>query len=155
MSLVRPLPPGTSHALTVDGAGFLPPFVRARLGYLSDIFGWYPDDEEDPLDFTYHEVRGKLSDGLYTVTPGEHISPFHIWIAGDDNCNRSLYVGGSSCWICPDNHYLYFDAIDPTLLPDSPDRDVWWCIQYEEGIKVIKILVRPPEEITEHFPDGV
>ena len=154
MSLLRPLPSGTSH--TLKNLEFLPPFVRARLEYLADIFGWYSDDEEEEEeDFTYYEVRGKLSDGNYTTPVGVYISPINVWIASDDNCNRSFYIGGSSCWICPDSHSLYFDAIDPTLLQDSPDPAVWWCIQYEEGIKVIKILVCPSEEITEHFPDGV
>jgi hypothetical protein len=157
MSLV-PLPTGTTHSLTEDGMEFLPAFVRDRLEYLADVFNWHPDDEEDdPYNFTYYEVRGRLSDGHYTVRSGQPVSSLiSIWIASDDNCNRSLYIGGSGCWICPDSHYLFFDAIDPTLLPEKPDLNVWWCIQYEEGIKVIKILAcQPEEEVTENFPDGV
>jgi hypothetical protein len=150
MSLLRPIPTGVSNALNEDGMKFLPSFVHARLQYLADIFDW-SDDEL----FTYHEVQGKLSEGHYSVAPGKHITPINIWIASDDNCQRSLYIGGSSCWICPDSHYLFFDAIDPTLLPENPDPNVWWCIKYEEGIKVIKILVHPPEEMTEDFPHGV
>jgi hypothetical protein len=148
--LVRPLPPGTTHDLNNKGIEFLPPFVRARLEYLGDTFGWKTTEL-----FTYHEVQGKLSDGYYTLTEADHISPIHIRIDGGDECNRSLHVGGSSCWICPDSDHLYFDAIAPSLLSDSPDPTVWWCIQYEKGIKVIKILVCLPEEITVDFPDGV
>jgi hypothetical protein len=112
-----PLPPGTTHSLSEDGLQFLPPFVRARLEYLADVFSWHPGGEEEyPVDFTYYEVRGKLSDGYYSVAPGKHITPINIWIGSDDNCKRSLYLGGSACWICPNNHSLYFDVIDPTLL---------------------------------------
>jgi hypothetical protein len=111
--------------------------------------------EENQTRFTYHEVRGKLSNGYYNAREGAYIAPMNFWIASDDNCNRSLYIGGSSCWICPNSHYLFFDRIDPVLFTEQPDPNVWWCIQYEERIKIIKIIVCPSEEITEHFPDGV
>jgi hypothetical protein len=110
--------------------------------------------EENQTRFTYHEVRGKLSEGHYNAREGAYIAPINFWIASDDNCNRSLYIGGGS-WICPDSHYLFFDRIDPALLPEPPDPNVWWCIHYEYGIKVIKIHVCPSEEITEDFPHGV
>jgi hypothetical protein len=152
MSL-QPLPTGTTHILSNDGLAFLPPFVRARLNYLADMLDWR--DEDDEASFSYHEVRGMLSDGHYTLTSGTYVSPIHIWIASDDNCYRSLYVGGSSCWICPDSHDLYFDVIDPVLFPEPPDTNVWWCIHHEYGIKVVKIIVCPSEEITEDFPHGV
>lgn len=181
---LQPLPPGTTHVLSKEGMAFLPPFVRARLDYLANTFEWYPDADESVKDeendeelvapsdegnltqegesdedgtcFTYHEVRGKLSDGYYSVGSGvKYVSPINIWMGGDDECNRSLYLGGSACWICPSNHALYFDAIDPALLPETPDLGEWWCVQYEEGIKVIRITVCPPEAITEGFPDGV
>ena len=170
MSL-QPLPTGTTHSLSNDGLEFLPPFVRARLNYLADMLDWREDegDDEDEDDeevdgeeeeygetlFTYHEVRGKLSDGYYSAKNGPSIAPIHVWIASDDNCQRSLYVGGSSCWICPDSHSLFFDSIDPTLFVEPPDPNVWWCIHYEEGIQVIKIHICPSEEITEDFPHGV
>lgn len=124
--------------------------MRARLEYLSDCLEW----EEDETSFTYYEVRGKLSNGHYTMDE-PYIAPINLWIGSSDNCIRSLYVGGSSAWLCPDSHYLFFDTIDPSLLPEKPDPQVWWCIQYEENIKVIKILVCPSDEITDHFPDGV
>jgi hypothetical protein len=158
MSLLRPLPPGASHPVNDNGMEFLPPFVQARLRYLADIFDWHPDEEGEETFFTYYEVRGRLSDGHYTLTPEKSVAPnINIWIAGDDDCHRSLFVGGSFCWICPDSHYLFFDEIDPALLPEKPDRDIWWCINYEEDIKVIKIYVfsAEEEEITEEFPDGV
>ena len=158
MSLLRPLPTGTIHPLTVDGMRFLPPFVRDRLEYLADIFDWHPNDEQDdPFDFTYYEVRGRLSDGHYTIRQRERVSSLiQIWIASDDDCIRSLHISGSGCWICPDSHSLFFDAIDPTLLPKKPDLNVWWCIQYEQGIKVIKIVAcTPEEEVAEDFPDEV
>lgn len=53
------------------------------------------------------------------------------------------------------SHYLFFDAIDPTLLPQTPDPNEWWCINYEDEIKVIKIRVCPPSEINEDFPDEI
>lgn len=156
MSFVRPLPEGTPHTLSDEGTAFLPPFVRARMKYLADSLEWDWSEEENTAQFTYYKVRGKLSDGHYTIDLKKaYISPLHIWIASDDNCNRSLSIGGSASWLCPDSHYLYFDEIDPTLLPAIHDVNVWWCIQYEEDIKVIKILVCPAGEITEDFPDGV
>lgn len=126
----RPLPPGTSHILNEKGRAFLPPFVGARLKYLAMMFDWWPEEEdveeeEDQELFNYHEVRGKLSDGHYTLSSGSYVSPIHIWIASEDNCHRSLYVGGSSCWICPDSHDLYFDGIDPTLFSEPPDPNIW------------------------------
>jgi hypothetical protein len=156
MSL-RSLPEGTTYALNDDGMQFLPLFVRARLQYLADSQEWYPPNkgQDEETFFTYYEVRGKLSDGYYTSSPGNNIAPINIWIASDDNCIRSFYVGGSMAWLCPDSHYLFFDEIDSTLLPEKPDPHEWWCIQYEKDIKVIKILVCPSEEITDDFPDEV
>ena len=167
MSL-QPLPSGTTHILSNDGLEFLPLFVGARLKYLAAVFDWWSEEyiekseedkneevEENQTRFTYHEVQGKLSNGYYTAREGAYIAPINFWIASDDNCNRSLYIGGSSCWICPNSHYLFFDRIDPALFTEQPDPNVWWCIQYEEWIKVIKIIVCPSEEITEDFPHGV
>lgn len=162
MSL-QPLPTDTTHILSNDGLAFLPPFVRARLNYLADMLDWREDEEDEEEQgeeedeetlFTYYEVRGKLSNGYYSAKNGPSIAPINVWIASDDNCQRSLYVGGNS-WICPDSHYLFFDAIDPTLFVEPPDPNIWWCIHYEYGIKVIKIHVCPAEEITEDFPHGV
>jgi hypothetical protein len=42
-----------------------------------------------------------------------------------------------------------------TQLPEKPDHNAWWCIQYEQGIKIIKIVASAPEEIAEDFPDGI
>jgi hypothetical protein len=85
MSLLRPFPDGTTHELNEDGMKSLPPFVRARLQYLADVLEWHPDEGEDPRDFTYYEVRGRLSDGYYTRAPGERVSSLiQIWIASDD-----------------------------------------------------------------------
>ncbi len=167
MSLLRPLPSGTIHLFSPKGMAFLPAFVRARLCYLAEHLDWdLEEDKEneqegaevDTLEqeyFTYYEVQGMLGEGYYTISPGKHVSPIHFWIADNDNCQRSLYLGGSACWICPDSHYLFFDSIDPALLPEKPETNVWWCINYEEGMKVIKIIHCPRETITEDFPDGV
>lgn len=104
MSL-RPLPSGTTHILSPDGMQFLPVFVQARLDYLASCLEWFPSEDEtaDGVEtvFAYHEVRGALSDGHYSVDFTKHLSPINFWIASDDDCKRSLYIGGN-CWICKD-----------------------------------------------------
>jgi hypothetical protein len=149
----QPFPTGTTHELNNEGMRFLPPFVQARLEYLADMLQWR-SDEGQAHHFTSYEVKGRLSNGYYTA--GKQVSSLiQFWIASDDECNRSLYIAGSGCWICPDSHYLFFDAIDPDLLPEKPDPSVWWCINYKGDIKVIKIQVTPEEESLADFPDGV
>lgn len=157
MSLLRPLPPGTMHALSQTGMEFLPPFVRARLAYLADIHGWWPKaaaegEEAEEIFFSYHEVPGMLSPGHYSSPVGDYIAPINFWIGSDDECERSIHLGGSSCWICPSSKQIFFDYIEPQLLPAQPDPSVWWCISHV-GIQVMKILVNPPGALTEHFPD--
>jgi hypothetical protein len=159
MSLLRELPPGTMHALSQTGMEFLPSFVRARLAYLADIHGWWSEtvaegEEEDETFFSYHEVSGMLSDGYYSHPAGDYVAPINFWIGSDDECDRSIHLGGSIGWICPSNKRIFFDSIDPQLLPSQPDLNVWWCISHT-GIQVIKIFVNPPGTLTEHFPDEI
>lgn len=133
----------TVHQLNTQGWQFLPPFVAARLHYLSDVFAW------DNGVFSYAEIEGRLSAGYWSFEPGPRTTPINFWIASHDNCHRSIYTGGAN-WICASSHYLFFDYVPQELLPDPLDTDTWWVISHENEVKVLKIIVRSDAD---SFPD--
>jgi hypothetical protein len=135
----------TEHSLNAQGWQFLPPFVGARLHYLSEVF------ECDDGIFSYSEIEGRLIEGLWSFDAGSTVTPINFWIAGHDDCQRSIYTGGAN-WLCADSHYLYFVSIPKELLPDQLEPDNVWVISHEAGVKVLKIIVRPDAD---SFPDLV
>jgi len=124
----------------------LPPFVANRIRYLCDAF-----EHREWQEYTYIELDGKLSQGYYTAPHsfGNYRSPVNFWIASDDDCEKNIYTPGASCWICPSNHYLFFDPISPD---DGRDGSLW-CIEYSEALKVIRVRIQPQEASVESFPD--
>lgn len=75
----------------------------------------------------------------------------NLWIGSHYHVHLHLYIGGSNCWIAPDNHYIFFHPIDSSLLPTEPDRQIWWVIS--DGYVVYRIQVQPESEVAEQFPD--
>ncbi len=132
----------TSTTLLLDDANMasFPALVAARVQEIADVYGYE--------SFTYHEVAGTIDD------PGQDIEKqINLWIAGSDDCNHDIHLGGSACWICPDNHYIFFHPIDPALLPKEPDLSTWWVIKHEDSLQVYKIAVRPEHQVEQGFPD--
>src|SRR6266699_1583717 len=109
----------------------LPIFVREYLNQLILEDCQFEEDEQTRQEqerqllakTTYAEVTGTI-DHPYTDI-GKQVN---LWIASHDEVRIRLYIGGSGCWLRPNNHYIFFHPIDTTLLPAEADLHTWWII---------------------------
>jgi len=151
--------------LTTERHAELPAFVKQAL---LDIIGEheahlesYTDDENADVvqaclgNTLYAEVAGTLG-----ASQGHLDKAVSFWIGGRDEVLGFIHIGGSGCWMLPDGHMIGFTAIKPDLLPVSPDPQTWWVITYDhqrddgsEGCNIIKIHVRPEDEVQTAFSE--
>lgn len=130
----------TEHPMNDTTLASLPSWVVARLKEIAD------EDEYDA--FQYHELVGTIDH------PYQNISKqINLWIASSDSCYHDIHLGGSACWVRPDNHYIFFHPIAPELLPEIPDLTTWWVIKHEHALEVFKIAVRSESEVTQNCED--
>jgi hypothetical protein len=130
----------TKQPINDDTLSTLPAFVVARL---KEIAGEY-----EYTSFLYRELLGSIDHPYQSVS-----KQINLWIASADRCFHNIYLGGSACWICPDNHYIFFRAIPPETLPEMPDQSTWWVIKYEYALEVYQIAVRSEDEVIQDFED--
>jgi hypothetical protein len=125
-----------------------PRHVVARLTELILAFDETYEERED-YSIGYRHLYGSLesSDGFPLTT-------VHFWIASHDSDRILLWLPGSQVWIKPTSHYLYFDPIDPSLLPGSVDyATVWVVYDDSEGSSffgIAEITLVAPEQVPPH-----
>jgi len=134
------------HKIPAYVLAFVRSLIRERL-----------EDDEEEADIEkqivlYSERTGAIADPYQDV-----LKRISFWIADHDNDELSLLMGGSSYWICPDNHYLGFDPIPAEFLPLSPAKpDEWWLVVRPNDVyrhfRVVKLTVVPEEQIPTEFP---
>jgi Helicase C-terminal domain len=81
------------------------------------------EEEREDYSIGYRHLLGTLerSDGFPLTT-------VQFWIASHDSARLLLWLPGSWLWIRPDSHYLYFDEIEPSLLPEQVDYSTVWVV---------------------------
>ena len=82
----------------------LPPFVCEKVQELLLDSHYGDEEEDDEIDertVRYAEIDGSIDHPYKDI--GRHIM---LWIASDDTTRLHIYLGGSSCWIEPDSHYI-------------------------------------------------
>ena len=132
----------TSTKLPINDATLasLPTWVVAKLKEIAD------EGEYD--SFTYHQLVGTIDHPYQNIR-----KQINLGIASSDNCNHSIHLGGSACWVRPNSHSIFFHPIAPELLPEMPDLTTWWVIKDESVLEVFKIAVRSESEVTQDFED--
>jgi hypothetical protein len=70
-----------------------------------------------------------------------------------------VHIGGSSCWMKPNNHCIIFHPITEELLPPLAERDpsTWWIIREPAGVesphlRVYCIHIAPEDQVPQSFP---
>jgi hypothetical protein len=152
------------QAITKKQYNELDGFVQAYLTELIQDKCQFEEDEQERkqqeqymLDDTdYAEVTGTIDRFVFNTSDiRKHIG---FWIGSHDEISLHIHLGGSACWIIPDNHYIHFVAIDPTLLPRYPNRNEWWAIMEGERdtqFTVYKISVTRESDVSENFPSSL
>lgn len=79
------------------------------------------------------------------------LTQVHLWIASHDSTRILLWLPGSRIWLKPSSHYLFFDAIEPSLLPEQIDHSTMWVV-YEDSegtgrIGIAEITLVAPEQV--------
>jgi hypothetical protein len=157
--MTRPaLPTHTSYYLDEEIQHLLPPFVLANIQHILECHrDEKSEDGEETRDeqILYAQLTGCIDRSFQDVS--RHIL---LWIGSHDNTLNHIYVGGSSCWIQPNNHYLSFRAIGEELLPPMAERDpfTWWIVrepEYGEApyLRVYRIHIAPEDQVPDGFPD--
>jgi hypothetical protein len=149
-----PLPAHTSYRLQgqeVERA--LPPHVLAKVKEIAQLHR----DEAPARDerLLYAELSGSIDH------PYQEVSRLiMLWIGSHDRALLHIHVGGSSCWIQPNNHYLCFDGIREDLLPLVAERDpsTWWIVHEPEygeppHPRVYRVQIVSEEQVPDGFPD--
>ena len=154
MSLHIPRPVEEIFPWNEETRARFPRHVVARLAELMrERFYVYIDDadeeecdEGDHSSIGYRHLFGTL----------EHHDAFpltmvQLWIASHDTAKTLLWLPGSRLWINPDSHYLFFDAIEPSLLPEQIDYSTLWVVYDDsEGtgrVGIAEITLVAPEQV--------
>lgn len=134
----------------------LPPFVLAHLESLRaeaiDVGGAPEDTYEHIL---YAELFASIDAFCHDVR--RHLL---LWIGHHDYTLNHLAIGGSACWVKPDNHALSFEAIPAHLLPAVTERNasIWWLLRKPEEhqqahLRVYRIQIVPEAQVPDGFPN--
>ena len=157
--MFRPPPPAhTSYRLQgQELQRLLPPCVLAKLKEIAQRNRDEEGEEAPARDerVLYAELSGSIDH------PYQEVSRLiMLWIGSHDRSLLHIHVGGSSCWIQPNNHYLCFDGIREDLLPPVAERDpsTWWIVREPEygeppHPRVYRLRIVSEEQVPDGFPD--
>lgn len=130
-------PLSTPQPISTADLTFLPAFVREKVLAEAD------DDGLEGMYVGYEERAG-------TIEGATEVAQITIRAGGLDLEGRWLHLGGSNCWLVPDHHAVYFDAIAEDLLPETPDSHIWWLLSIEDVdppiLHIVKITLVPGPE---------
>lgn len=131
------LPSSKPQPISTANLVFLPMYVQQKVLEAAEKI----TDEESDAEFVYEERAA-------TIEYVEKVASVTLQVGNLDVAPRWLHLGGSSCWMEPDYHSVYFEPIARELLPQVPDSQTWWLIYSDGGSPIVyvrKIMLAGPE----------
>jgi hypothetical protein len=125
-----------------------PRHVIAKLTELRREF--FPTDNTVEEDGTNPTIGYRHLLGTLEWRDAFPLTTVQLWIASHDFVRTLLWLPGSRVWIKP-AHYLFFDPIEPSLLPEPVDYSTLWVV-YDDSwgtgqVGIAEITLVAPEQV--------